>query len=89
MQISDQQRKYYNGILFFPFCPLSRKEKEMETQRSLRLRGENYRSFSGSILSYPFYGWLLTSKEAKNDEKQFSRYGGIHGVKVRAKATGL
>jgi hypothetical protein len=24
-------------MLFFPFCPLSRKEKEIETQRSLRL----------------------------------------------------
>jgi hypothetical protein len=24
-------------MLFFPFCPLSKKEKEIETQRSLRL----------------------------------------------------
>jgi len=27
-------------MLFFLFCPLSRKEKEIETQRSLRLCGE-------------------------------------------------
>jgi len=25
------------GMLFFPFCPLSRKEKEIETQRPLLL----------------------------------------------------
>jgi hypothetical protein len=25
------ERKYPEGMLFFPFCPLSRKEKEIET----------------------------------------------------------
>jgi hypothetical protein len=29
--------KFHEVMLFFPFCPLSRKEKEIKTQRSLRL----------------------------------------------------
>ena len=32
----------------------------METQRSQRLCGENYRSFSGLDSSHPFYGWWFT-----------------------------
>jgi hypothetical protein len=37
--------KNSEGLPFFPFCLLSRKEKE--TQRPLRLCGENYRPIQG------------------------------------------
>ncbi len=35
--INNEKRKIPEELLFFPFCPLSRKEKEIETQRPLRL----------------------------------------------------
>jgi hypothetical protein len=34
---NKHNRKYPEGMLFFPFCPLSRKEKGTNTQRPLRL----------------------------------------------------
>jgi hypothetical protein len=48
-------------MLFFPFCPLSRKEKEIETQRPLRLEGAQRVGGKRTLHSYIWYH-LLTKK---------------------------